>query len=81
LPSGEQIGFTAQNVEEYFPECVKDVPMVVTNKNGDFVKDASGNVVTKTYKAITYNRMIPILLNAIKEQQKQIEDLKNQIQK
>lgn len=50
-----QIGFSAQELEEQFPEIVQ--------------------TDTKGYKSVDYSRMTPILLEAIKEQQKQIDAL------
>ena len=50
-----QIGFSAQEVEQYFPE------MVLTDADG--------------YKSVDYSRMAPVLLAAIKEQQKEIIQL------
>ncbi|HAN18169.1 MAG TPA: hypothetical protein DCQ24_05790 [Bacteroidales bacterium] len=54
----KQIGFLAQEVEQYFPELVKE--------------DLDGN------KAINYSKFTPILVEAIKEQQKQIDTLINE---
>jgi Chaperone of endosialidase len=54
-----QIGFSAQEVEKYFPE------MVLTDKDG--------------YKSVDYSRMAPVLLEAIKEQQKMIATLQKQM--
>jgi hypothetical protein len=48
-----QIGFSAQEVEQFFPEIVQ------TDANG--------------YKAVDYSRLTPILAEAIKEQQRIIE--------
>lgn len=81
LPSGAQIGLSAQNVEQVFPECVRDVAMPVIDKSGNLVKDAGGNVITNNYKAINYDEMIPVLISAIKEQQQQINELKAQVGK
>lgn len=65
---GKQIGFIAQELQEVFPELVKE--------------DKSG------YLAVNYQGMVPVLLQALKEQnelnqsqQKQIEELKNLVNK
>ena len=55
-----QIGFLAQNIEEYYPE------IVVTDKETGM-------------KAISYTRMVPVLLEAIKAQQLQIDELTNAV--
>lgn len=51
-----QIGFSAQEIEAFFPE------MVQTDANG--------------YKAVDYSRMTAVLVQAVKEQQAEIEKLK-----
>lgn len=53
-----QIGFSAQEIEKFFPE------MVQTNADG--------------YKAVDYSRMAPVLVEAIKEQQKEMNELKKE---
>ena len=58
LPTGEQVGFLAQELEKLYPELVS------TGPDG--------------YKAVNYNQLTPVLLEAIKEQQAQIEALKTQ---
>lgn len=54
-----QIGFSAQELEELFPEIV--------------LTDAKG------YKSVDYSRMTPVLVEAIKEQQIQIDQQQEQI--
>ena len=54
-----QMGFIAQEVEEIFPELVKE--------------DHEG------YKAIDYGKFTPIIVEAMKEQQQEIEDLQQEI--
>ena len=54
-----QMGFIAQEVEEIFPELVKE--------------DREG------YKAIDYGKFTPIIVEAMKEQQQEIEDLQQEI--
>ncbi|MDD4970756.1 MAG: tail fiber domain-containing protein [Paludibacter sp.] len=61
-----RIGLIAQDVEKIFPEVVKEVEMI---GNG------------KMYKTINYPALIPVLIEAIKEQQEQIEKLQQQVNK
>ncbi len=61
LPQGKQLGLIAQEVEQYFPELVKE--------------DSRG------YKSLDYGKLTAILLEAIKEQQKQINDLNSRVEK
>ena len=58
----EKIGLLAQEVQQAFPELVKQS------------SDAEGTL------SVNYQGMIPVLINAIKEQQKQIDELKALIQ-
>ncbi len=59
LPTGTQCGFTAQNIESVFPELVKVNPA----KKEQPIE----------FKAINYTGLIPILTEAIQEQQKELE--------
>lgn len=59
LPTDTQNGFTAQNLETVFPELVKFNPA----KKEQPVE----------FKAINYTGLIPVLTEAIQEQQKQLE--------
>ena len=54
----EKIGLLAQEVQQAFPELVKEAG------------DEEGTL------SVNYQGMIPVLINAIKEQQKQIDELK-----
>jgi hypothetical protein len=58
LPVGKQSGFTAQNMESVFPELVKLNPA----KKEQSIE----------FKAVNYIGMIPILTEAMQEQQKQL---------
>ena len=62
----KSLGYIAQDVEEILPEMVKEVP------NWDN---------KETHKTVNYAAMVAILSEAIKEQQKQIEELKSIIYK
>ena len=63
LPEGTQNGFIAQEVEKVLPELVKT--------NFDKSMDEKNPM---EYKSINYIGMIPVLTEAIKEQQTQIEN-------
>jgi polyhydroxyalkanoate synthesis regulator phasin len=58
------IGFIAQELEKVVPELVSKW------KLNDDCQDA---------RAVDYQRVVPVLVEAMKEQQKQIEDLKNRV--
>lgn len=61
------IGFIAQEVEEIFPDLV-----------GEFTSTNEEEI--ETLKAVKYMELIPILVEAIKEQQKEIDELRSLIE-
>ena len=65
-----QIGLSAQDVQKVVPEAVR-----IANFDMDFTSNISksGN----NYLAIDYSRLVPLLVEAIKEQNKRIEKLEN----
>jgi hypothetical protein len=65
------IGVIAQELEEVIPEAVKPAPF-------DTEKGVSKS--GQNYKTVQMDKIIPILIEGMKEQQKQIEELKNKIQ-
>jgi hypothetical protein len=69
----KKIGFSAQQLLELIPEVVQEESIL---------KDEDGNIrVVKDEKlAVNYSELIPVLVNAIQEQQKQIEELKAKIE-
>jgi hypothetical protein len=68
LAKGTQFGFIAQDLEKVFPE------LVTTNYDKQLNK---GSVFE--YKGVNYIGMVPVLTEAIKEQQQQIQDQQKQI--
>jgi len=58
-----QVGVSAQEVEAVLPEVVVGAPI-------------NGNFPGADYKTVHYEKLVPLLIEAIKEQQKQIEELK-----
>jgi hypothetical protein len=76
LRSGINYGFIAQEVEQILPSLVeeKNIPHIKsTQRKSTEHKDA------ELLKTVSYIEMIPILLEGIKAQQKQIEELKAKI--
>jgi Chaperone of endosialidase len=70
----EQVGVLAQDVEKVMPQVVKLAPFDMADTEG------SGKSKTgENYKTVMYDRLVPLLIEAIKEQQKQIDELKRQI--
>jgi hypothetical protein len=74
LPSGNQYGLIAQEVETVLPE-------LITSSYFPAVKDSVGNVIHPRvdYKGINYTSLIPILIQAAKEQQEKINQLESTI--
>jgi len=73
----EDIGLNAQEVNEYIPEIIKLAPIDMTvNERGEFVSKSGNN-----YLSIQYDRLIPYLVEAIKELTKEVEFLKEQQKK
>ncbi len=76
LKAGLNYGFIAQEVEQILPSLVveKNVPHInSTQRLSTETKEA------ETLKAVSYIEMVPILLEAIKVQQEQIEKMQKEI--
>lgn len=72
LPAGTQYGFAADDVKLVLPELVtKDYKWYTAGKN---------NQRTVTTGAVDYEKLIPLLVGAIKEQQAEINELRAHIQ-
>jgi hypothetical protein len=67
LPTGQQIGLIAQELEEVFPELIVNIPERSTEKNG--IK----TVLTPEIKSVQYVSLIPVLISGIQEQHAVIE--------
>lgn len=91
LPQGTQFGFLAQELEQVMPSLVKEVQNpgetkmkaaegeTSTNKNGETAMVPEEGE-TQDYKAVNYIGVIPVLVEAIKDQQKLIESQRKQIE-
>ena len=75
LSDGPQIGFIFQQLEEEFPTLVRnDVNAIPDYKH-------TGKKTGINYKGVNYIGMIPVLTQAIKEQQDMINNQKQEIDK
>ena len=73
IPKDErQIGVFAQDVQSVIPEAIKPAPF--DTEDG---KSKSG----ENYLTVQYEKIVPLLIECIKEQQNQINNLQNQINK
>ena len=67
----QQVGLLAQELEEVLPEAVTRAP---------FDNDGKGNSKTgENYLTIWYERVVPLLVEGIKELTNQVDDLKDEI--
>ena len=62
------VGVSAQSVEAVLPEIVRHAPFDMKSQDGDTIS-ASG----EWYKTVQYDKLVPLLIEAIKEQQTIIE--------
>ncbi len=74
LPEGTQAGFYAQELEQVFPQLVRDVSMAEQF-------DSSGVQIApaRTLKAVNYTGLIPYLVAAMQEQNTRIDQLQQQL--
>jgi len=70
----EQVGVIAQEVEQVLPQIVKLAPF-----DSEYVDGIEKSKSGKHYKTVQYDKLIPLLIEAIKEQQRQIEALRDEI--
>ncbi len=83
---GKKVGFVAQELEEIFPELVREETHVLPSEpappdGGPEKSEASSEPETITYKTVDYLGMIPLLVQAIQEQQAEIEALRAEIER
>jgi hypothetical protein len=64
-----EVGFIAQEVQSVLPEIIKPAPFDVENSNG-------GSKSGENYLTIQYEKIVPLLVESIKELKKEIEELK-----
>jgi predicted small metal-binding protein len=77
LKQGLNYGFIAQEVEEILPSLVveKNIPHINSSR-----RLYNENKPSEMLKAVSYIEVVPILVEAMKEQQKMIEELKAEIE-
>jgi hypothetical protein len=73
----QQVGLSAQQVESILPEVVTLAPFdMQTGEFDGVISSKSG----ENYLTVDYSRLVPLLVEAIKEQQAQIEELKSVVE-
>jgi len=73
-----QLGVDAQEIEALFPEIVTIAPFDITTD------PETGKTISKSgenYKTVRYEKLVPVLIEAIKEQQQQIAQLTEMVNK
>ncbi|OFZ52869.1 MAG: hypothetical protein A3D92_01420 [Bacteroidetes bacterium RIFCSPHIGHO2_02_FULL_44_7] len=77
LKAGLNYGFIAQEVEQVLPQLVieKNLPHMNSTRRGSVE-----NQEAETMKTVSYIEMVPVLVEAIKEQQELIKKLEQRIQ-
>jgi hypothetical protein len=74
-PNKPQVGVIAQEIQKVLPEVIKAAPFDTIQEDGSIGPSLSG----ENYLTVQYDKIVPLLIEAIKEQQKQIEELKAKI--
>ena len=72
LSAGKKIGFIAQEVADVLPDVVSEARFRFEDEQGNVVSD-------DTYSGIAYSQLIPVLVEAIKEQQTIIDEQSQEI--
>lgn len=71
--SSVQIGLSAQAVQKQFPEIVTNAPF-----DSDFTEDGTiFSISGENYLTVDYAKLVPVLIEAIKELKAEIDTLKN----
>ena len=80
LPKKKSIGLIAQEVETVYPDLVSEevIPVEDIDENGEKIQVDELKEPEK-YKSINYLGLIPVLINAIQEQQEEIDMMKRQL--
>jgi hypothetical protein len=72
----DRVGFLAQDIREIIPSAVREVSTEKKlNASGEDINSNSSD----SYLSVNYSAVIPLLVEAIKQQQKMIDELKERI--
>jgi hypothetical protein len=66
-----EIGLNAQEIQKELPEIVKLAPFDIEIKDGEIISKSGQNYLT-----VSYERLIPVIIEAIKDLSKEINDIK-----
>lgn len=70
-----QVGVIAQEIEAVLPEVVVPAPFDIGQKDDGTEYSKSG----QNYKTVQYEKLVPLLIEAIKDLSSQVDDLREQI--
>ena len=71
-PTKQEIGLLAQDVQATTPQAVEQAPFDLSGVKGE-------SLTGENYLTLKYERLVPVLVEAIKEQDKEIQTLKQQV--
>jgi hypothetical protein len=74
ISEGDKLGVIAQEIQKVLPEVVRDWDYSIDEQTGKKTK------LTTDKLGVMYSDIIPVLINSIQEQQKEIEDLEQLVQ-
>lgn len=83
-PKGTEAGVIAQEIQEVLPSAVELAPFDTYVPDPDSDEGAPEENISKSgkdYLTVKYEKIVPLLIEGIKEQQEQIDELKNEIKK
>ena len=74
----KEIGLSAQEIQKYYPEVVSIAPFDATTiKGSDKIISKSG----ENYLTLDYERLVPVLLQGIKDLNNELNDIKTRLKK
>ena len=74
----KEIGLSAQEIQKYYPEVVSIAPFDATTiKGSDEIISKSG----ENYLTLDYERLVPVLLQGIKDLNNELNDIKTRLKK
>ncbi|MCW3125143.1 MAG: hypothetical protein JWO03_801 [Bacteroidetes bacterium] len=77
LPSGNQIGVLAQNLQSVFPNLVKEKTVIAHLPADSNAKKRGDNI---SFLSVNYLGLVPVLVAAVKDMDGSQTDMKNQIE-
>ncbi|MDB4572102.1 tail fiber domain-containing protein [Akkermansiaceae bacterium] len=77
----DEIGLIAQELEKVIPQAVTRAPFDNTDNEKIYVSGSRIDGETDPYKTVKMDKVVPLLIEGIKEQQKQIDELKELVTK